>query len=185
MVILQLEAPATTPANDVTAPPSDWFGQLLAGMHKSLYARARLFSGKHDDALDAVQTTYERAWRRFSDRVPRAHARAWVLRILENVLISNWRASRRACRPILMDDLDRPVEPVAEAPAWEALSGDEIEAALAQLPPRLRDTFRLCELENLCYDQAAARLQVPRATIGTRLFRARRQLRALLERQLA
>lgn len=181
MVVLPIPCHERAPANEAAPQaPRAWFAALLVDMQRALYARARLFSGQEEDARDAVQTTYERAWRKFSARVPRAHARAWVLRILENVLISAWRARRRACRPLLMQDLDAIAEPPAEPSPADQLGQDDVEAALACLSPALGETFRLCEIEGLSYDDAGARLGVPRATVGSRLFRARLQLRALL-----
>jgi RNA polymerase sigma-70 factor, ECF subfamily len=185
MVGPQRQFQRQAPHNDGRAPdPHSWFADLLREMQKSLYARARLFSGKDEDAWDAVQITFERAWRRFSPQVPRCHARAWILRIHENGLISRWRASRRACRHLLPGDVDLPAPPPVDEPAYLALGRQDIAAAAERLPAPLRDVYQLCEFEGMSYDEASAQLGVARATVGTRLYRARQRLRVILSAQL-
>jgi RNA polymerase sigma-70 factor (ECF subfamily) len=55
-----------------------------------------------------------------------------------------------------------------------------LAAALDEIPLKLRLAFVLCEVEGLTAVQAAAVAGVPAATVRTRLFHARRKLRALL-----
>jgi len=52
--------------------------------------------------------------------------------------------------------------------------------ALDLLPPAQREAFVLCEVEELSSAQAASLADIPEATVRTRLFHARRRLRALL-----
>jgi RNA polymerase sigma-70 factor (ECF subfamily) len=58
--------------------------------------------------------------------------------------------------------------------------GLRLEAALDRLPIAQREAFVLCEVEELTSPRASKIAAVPEATIRTRLFHARRQLRALL-----
>jgi RNA polymerase sigma-70 factor, ECF subfamily len=55
-----------------------------------------------------------------------------------------------------------------------------LEAALDSIPLKLRLAFIVCEIEGLTAVQAAAVAGIPAATVRTRLFHARRQLRDLL-----
>jgi RNA polymerase sigma-70 factor (ECF subfamily) len=171
--------PARAPASE------DWLATLLASMQGGMHKRALLFSDNREDARDAVQQACERAWRRRTQRVPIAQARAWLLRILHNVLVSAWRARRRHCRHPLLGDLDSFVAPVEEErPVWQLLDRADIDLARRSLPPSLRLVHQLCDLEGVGYAEAARRLGIPRATVGTRLFRARRRLRELLAARL-
>jgi len=58
--------------------------------------------------------------------------------------------------------------------------GLRLEAALDRLPIAQREAFVLCEVEELTSPRASEIAAVPEATIRTRLFHARRRLRALL-----
>ena len=52
-----------------------------------------------------------------------------------------------------------------------------MEQALARLDPELRSIFLLREVEELSYQEIAETLDIPEGTVGSRLNRARRELR--------
>jgi RNA polymerase sigma-70 factor (ECF subfamily) len=71
-------------------------------------------------------------------------------------------------------------------PEREASSNQELSClmrALSQLSDRKRAVFVLVELEGLATEEAAKVLEIPAATVRTRLFHARRELQAALERE--
>jgi DNA-directed RNA polymerase specialized sigma24 family protein len=65
-------------------------------------------------------------------------------------------------------------------PAWADLGVEDVRNALRSLPRRLGEPFELHVFRRLSYRQIAGRLRMPIATVGTRIFRARRTMRALL-----
>ena len=71
-----------------------------------------------------------------------------------------------------------PLDPERDSYRRELAS--RLEAALDSIPLKLRLAFILCEVEGLTAVQAAAVAGIPAATVRTRLFHARRQLRDLL-----
>jgi RNA polymerase sigma-70 factor (ECF subfamily) len=52
------------------------------------------------------------------------------------------------------------------------------------LDPVLGAAYRLRVADGLSYEEIAEELDIPRATVGTRLLRARKKLRAILKEQL-
>lgn len=56
-----------------------------------------------------------------------------------------------------------------------------LEQALAQLTPKQREVYTLCQLEGLTYGQAAERLGVSPLTVKTHMQHALRQVRAFLK----
>ncbi len=58
---------------------------------------------------------------------------------------------------------------------------EQVEIALAALPPKLRAILTLCDLEGVSYLEAAHIERIPVGTVKSRLFSARRALRRLLE----
>jgi RNA polymerase sigma-70 factor (ECF subfamily) len=63
---------------------------------------------------------------------------------------------------------------------WGTIGVDELRAAVDQLPDDVRDTYRMCAFEGLKHEKIAEIQRIAIATVGTRIFRARKQLRSLL-----
>lgn len=54
---------------------------------------------------------------------------------------------------------------------------DQIEAALAKLPPKLRSAVILFDVEGMSYDEIASVEGIPLGTVKSRIFNARVALR--------
>jgi RNA polymerase sigma-70 factor (ECF subfamily) len=151
-----------------------------------LYRVALRLTGEPANAEDLVQDTVLkafRAWDRFREG---SNARGWLLTILRNTFINDYRRRRRA--PALADiDL---VDPRAilhehggsdpEGEFFRDLVDDRILAAIDALPDEFREVVVLSDIEGLGYAQIAEALEVPVGTVKSRLSRARRQLQAEL-----
>lgn len=138
------------------------------------------------DASDLVQDTLERGLRAWGNVTPNTNVRAWLAVILNNLFIDRCRRGSAVAAPVSLDDRALHVaQPAREPePAWAHLGEVDVRAALAQVQADFRDVYRL-HLDGLSYEAIATRLAIPRATVGTRLLRARRQLRDILEKELA
>jgi RNA polymerase sigma-70 factor (ECF subfamily) len=155
----------------------------------SLLRRARRLVGNEADAFDLVQETMERALRTFHVFRPGTAVWAWLKTILKSVWIDAWRRRRAAAKlafvPALdMAPLEEPVGPEREGTDAEAMLA-RLPEALTQLPPMFREVLELRLQANWSYGAIAQRLGIPSRTVGTRILRARRQLRAILERELS
>jgi RNA polymerase sigma-70 factor (ECF subfamily) len=111
-----------------------------------------------------------------------ANERAWLARVLHNLFIDKLRRLQ-ARREDLIED-------VREVPAaeddrvwWERLSEDAVRREVANLPDDQRVTFELFAFRGRSYDQIAAELGIAKATVGTRILRARKRLRDALTRK--
>jgi len=136
------------------------------------------------DARDLVQDTLERGLRHLDRYTPGTDARAWLMTIQRRLFIDRCRAKAQHLKR------DIPMELVEERlcatgrealPGWASISLDELRAALSHLPETFRAIYQLHALEGCSYIEIAQRLGIPKATVGTRLIRARRRLRQLLE----
>lgn len=149
-------------------------GEYLRGL-------ARRLCRRHFDPDDLVQDLLEKTVRS-PDALPNgANERAWLSRVMHNLFIDRVRrAQTRREEPITVD----PAAAVAEDPPWwDSLTGGQVRAQLVHLPDEQRETFELFAFENLSYDEIAARLNIAKATVGTRILRARTKLRDLLTRE--
>jgi RNA polymerase sigma-70 factor (ECF subfamily) len=142
-----------------------------------LYRAAWGMCGSHQDAEDLVQETFARVLSR-----RRVLRRDDDLHYLFGALRNTCRTSRRRAsrRPATTATLG---EVVAEDPSpskrpESALEIREVYANIAELPDNMRLAMVAVDVLGLTYRQAARALNVPEATITTRLFRARARLAA-------
>jgi RNA polymerase sigma-70 factor, ECF subfamily len=151
----------------------------FASHHNALFVLAQKMCGNRFDAQDLVQDTYERALRSSARFAPGTNAAAWLATILRRLFVDAYRRQRRITPVALDGDQFMADEPEVE-PVWASLGSEEIESALASLDEPFKKVFVLHELEGRSYTEIAAALRIPKATVGTRLARARRKLRNLL-----
>jgi RNA polymerase sigma-70 factor (ECF subfamily) len=159
------------------------FGTIVSDHYRVLLAQAERRLGNRIDAEDAVQETFERAFRavcRFG-HTGEFRLGAWLSRILSNVC--NDHGGRAAAERGLTDrielrelDTDDAFEHVSDPVVLRAVH-DAIDA----LPSSQRDTFVLKELDGLSYPQVADRLEITEDNARARVHRAK----AALQRSLA
>ena len=145
----------------------------------ALRARAVQMCRGVGDPDDVVQDALVRAFRARDQMKEPGRARGWLLTIVTNTFLDAVR--RRRVRPGEVELAIDPPAPVASAEApWERLDLDDVRAAVAALPDDVRDTYRMFALDGHDYAAIAHALGVPKATVGTRIMRARKRLRELL-----
>jgi RNA polymerase sigma-70 factor (ECF subfamily) len=132
------------------------------------------------DADDLAHDAFERALRSLDRFTPGTNMRAWLYTIMVRLARDQFRRRRaRRTEEIDIEALPTPEEDVA-APAWCAITSDQIRAALTGVSPVLREVFELHEVQHLAYLDIAERLNIPVNTVASRLRRARERLRDLL-----
>jgi RNA polymerase sigma-70 factor (ECF subfamily) len=154
----------------------------------SLYRLARSLTRDEDRAEDLVQETYARALRRFHQYATGTNLKAWLFRILRNLVIDEWRRARR--NPLVEsregDDLDESPDNARELlrddEELDRLRGvvaEDIEDALASLSEDAR-TIVLLDLEGLTHEEISDVMECEIGTVKSRLSRARAKLREKL-----
>jgi RNA polymerase sigma-70 factor (ECF subfamily) len=141
---------------------------------------ARRILGNRDDAEEAVQEAFMRAWRkRASCRTPSAPL-PWLIQITRN---ESMRLAARRSRRQASEIPDAEPEPApvngAETPLDRALTTVATEQALSILGEDERRLLRLRYEEDLTQGQVAAALGVPEGTVKVRLHRVRARLRGV------
>ncbi len=102
----------------------------------------------------------------------RSRIETWLYRLAVNESLQHLRRNRRWQHQAL----DR--EPIDTSQRIENVEGKEqLELALTRIDPELRSIFLLREVDGLSYHDIAEALQIPEGTVGSRLNRARRELK--------
>ena len=161
--------------------PAANFEDLAMPLFDQLYNFARWLTQDTTEAEDLVQETYAKALRGFSSFQPGTNFRAWMYRILRNSFLSS-RTGLKTTVPIDEED-EVAIAPETENPESLLLAQADrqtMQQALEQLPVHFREVLLLCEVEEMSYQEIADALAVPIGTVMSRLFRARKNLRAVL-----
>jgi len=174
---------------DSPRDPRRDFEALAEGLEGPLYAAALRLTRRQADAEDLVQETWVRAFKSFAQFQPGTSFKAWVFRIEMNAFLN--RERRRGKEPALTDfEVDEPPERAASLEGETTAEGletlfdrhvsDEVKRAVDDLPEEFRAVLVLNSVGGLSYEETAAALGCPIGTVMSRLYRARRQLRAAL-----
>ncbi len=154
------------------------FHELAQAHEAELYRIALRLCGNPADARDLLQDTFERGLKAFGTFQFGTNSAAWLATILNHLYVDWLRLShRRQPRPEELTLASMP-DPTDEA-RWSQITPEQVDEAVAKLPEEFRQPYQL-QTQGLGYLQIAAKLGIPRATVATRLLRARRRLRDLL-----
>lgn len=175
-----------------TAPPTDATNALFVAHRAAIiaYLRGRVPPA---EAEDLGQEVLVRATQALSSFRGDATLRTWLLRIASRAALDHLRSRRhrqaRQTDPLPPADTADSVSPLALSTPAEAprkLVRSEMHACVREfidrLPAAHREVLRLKDLEGLTNAATAERLGVTVETAKIRLHRARRELRALLDR---
>jgi RNA polymerase sigma-70 factor (ECF subfamily) len=135
-----------------------------------------------DEAEDAAQQVFLSALRSLHNGTDPRDAGAWLATIARHEC---WARARRPAVAPLHDGLH---DLKAQDPSTSALSRAELDEtwrSVAALPGRQREVLLLREVRGLGYDELAEGLELSRPSVRSLLMRARRTLRAELERGAA
>jgi RNA polymerase sigma-70 factor, ECF subfamily len=169
--------------------PSAEFEDLAMPLFDSLYNFAHWLTQNREEAEDLVQETYAKALKGFGSFQPGTNFRAWMFRILRNTFLTS-RTCLAATRTIPLETEEDPEQTVAasretpESILLEQADQERVRAALEQVPVAFREVLLLCDVEEMSYQEIADTLAVPIGTVMSRLHRARKALRAVLEEKV-
>jgi RNA polymerase sigma-70 factor (ECF subfamily) len=162
-------------------------GDRAAGatlLRRHIASVAGFFRTKVDGNVDdLVQRTFL-ACIESPERIPEGVGlRAWLLGIARNLLFNHFRKGEREERAMARDAAAG--DPTMPTPSVAAAVREEqrlVLHALRSLPLDLQIAIELQYWEQLGTDEIAAVLDIPRGTVKSRLFRARAELKAAIER---
>ncbi|MGQ9903077.1 MAG: RNA polymerase sigma factor [Anaerolineae bacterium] len=176
------------------------FARLVDRYSGPIYRLALRILGDAQDAEDALQETFLKAFRNLRDFEGRSSVSTWLYRIAANEAFMALR--RRKPETVSVDEV-QPTPEGEQEPIqivdWCCLPEDELlssearqhlDKAIDRLSPALKAVFLLRDIEGLSVRETAEALNLTEAAVKTRLLRARLNLREQLsayysERMLA
>jgi RNA polymerase sigma-70 factor (TIGR02960 family) len=171
------------------------FEQALERHRRELHVHCYRMLGSFDEAEDALQEAFLRAWRAHDAQTGELNLRAWLYKIATNVCLDAMRKTKRQV-PTLESKADIPwlqpypdrlldeVAPAEQEPDAVVVARETIEltfiALIQLLPARQRAVAILRDVLEWSAAETAALLDISVASANSALQRARETLRAEL-----
>jgi RNA polymerase sigma-70 factor (ECF subfamily) len=165
--------------DQVLAGDAEAFARLVDAHYDRCARIAFRILGNREDAEEAIQDAFLRAFRALGSYEDRERFSAWLTRILVNQCRTV--LSRVQRREAVFSDLDlRDAELFADAEERERVWPD-LEHALAQLPAEQREAIVLRYTDDLTYEEMSRVTGAGESALKMRVQRAFARLRVLLQ----
>ncbi len=172
--------------------------QLARTQHRRIYGICYRFTGSASDAEDLTQEAFLKMYRNLASFDPaKGGFTTWLTTLTRNLLVDNYRRSRMERASESLDesyggdeDAGGPTKAERLADGGKSqeqhVAGLELKAqiqmALKQVSPELREAVILRDLEDMDYKEIAEVLGIPQGTVKSRISRGRAELARLLKR---
>lgn len=169
------------------------FEQVMRRYNRRLYRLARAVLKNDQEAEDALQDAYLHAWQSMDQFRGEAALSTWLSRLVLNESFGRVRrtARRHNVIPMVSSNTDVDMSNIAANDAnrpEEVFGRTQIRAVLERklddLPESFRLVFILRSVEEMSVEETAQTLGIPEATVRTRHFRAKSQLREALAQEV-
>ena len=159
----------------------DAFRKLVDRYERRLLYFIRRLLGRNEGALDILQDVWLAIHRRLRELRSPGQFRSWAYQIARGRTVDVLRRNRRE-RELLQSLAEDEAETSGEDVADDFGDAEAIHLAMAEMSAPHREALTLHFLEDMTVEEMAAVVGRPAGTMKTRLFHAKRQLRAILEK---
>jgi RNA polymerase sigma-70 factor (ECF subfamily) len=158
------------------AGETEAFERLVNRYQRPLFNVALRLLGRYDEASDATQNAFVKAYVHLHSFDPRQRFFSWIYRILKNECLNKLRSARTwEALPLDLTAAGGPADALESRERHQALRN-----ALMTLSTEYREVIGLRHFAGLSYDEIGAALGIPAKTVKSRLFSARRRLGEIL-----
>jgi len=154
------------------------FQKKILSIQKNMYSFAMMLTANRYDAEDLLQETTLRVLDNKDKYVDNVNFKGWVLTIMRNIFINNYRKELR--NQIMIDQtgdllqLHTSQNSIGENPE-ETMTIKEIKFVINSLSDDLKIPFSMY-LDGYKYNEISTKLELPLGTVKSRIFFARREL---------
>jgi RNA polymerase sigma-70 factor, ECF subfamily len=148
--------------------------EVLVGRYQQIMFNVALrMLGNYEDARDAAQNTFVKAYEKLGTYDPERRFFSWIYRILMNECLN----LRRRPATEQLADTGAAVADSSEVDVVEAAERKrDVRQAILSLSPAYREVIVLRHFAALSYEQMSEAIGVPTKTVKSRLHTARQQL---------
>ncbi len=173
----------------VAAGDTGAFAVLVEAHQERLLRLCERLLGDAEEARDAAQEVFLKAYRKAADFRPQGQVYTWLYRIATNHCLNQLRR-RRLVRFVRWEDSGErdaaPLDPPDGGPDPEAVLASrrrwrQVRTAISRLPAGQRAVLVLARFEGLSYREIAEVLGITEGAVESRLFRAMRRVEAAQE----
>ena len=160
------------------AGETDAFGALVKMFAGRAIGAAFVMLGSYDDALDASQDAFVRAWRNIRRFEGKAAFYTWYSAILRNVCLDRLKRRTRDRHAGLAEEhLAASIDSDPVLVAHRNEQDRRLWHAIFLLPLKQRDIIIVSHFHGMSYKEIAALMDIPIGTVMSRLHNARKALR--------
>lgn len=160
------------------------WSELVEVTHREVYSLCLRILRDPDDAAEATQDAYLKAWRGLKGFRGDAMFSTWLYRVAANAAISKQRGRKRRREHEMSAD----EETVAQLPGPSSTEGQagarmelaDVERALMSLPEHYRAALVLKDVYDLSMEEIARELKISETAAKVRVHRGRKKLKAIL-----
>jgi RNA polymerase sigma-70 factor (ECF subfamily) len=156
---------------------------LVLAHQEAVFRLAYLILGDPDDAEDAAQETFLRAWNHLRRFDPTRPLRPWLLSITANLARNRLRSASRYLTALTRAFRNEPVSVSVEETSAQDLQADDLWKAVQSLNLSDQQIVYLRYFLDLSIAETAQVLQVAEGTVKSRLSRALEKLRAIIKQE--
>jgi RNA polymerase sigma-70 factor (ECF subfamily) len=162
--------------------------EMLVRRHtRRIYNLCYRFTSNAAAAEDLTQEVFLRVYRTMTSyRMEQGSFPTWLTRVTRNLLVDHYRRTRLDRQTDSIDEVSEVTEKASAASTPDKLAqtaelSGQIQRALAELSPELREAVILRDLQELDYREIQTVLQVPEGTVKSRINRGRIELAKILQ----
>jgi RNA polymerase sigma-70 factor, ECF subfamily len=157
------------------------YAALVSLHERFVYNLALRSLGNPDDAADAAQDAFVRAWTGLPEFRAESQFRTWLYRIVINLCINRSPRLRRDLDALTHDEFpELPAPETVSAKVEQRELHELVHQEVERLPEQYRLLISLRYQHDLAYDEIASLLDLSLGTVKTGLYRAKERLRESL-----
>jgi RNA polymerase sigma-70 factor, ECF subfamily len=153
---------------------------LVLAHQEAVFRYAWLLLGDPDEAEDAAQETFLRAWRYLARFDPTRPLRPWLLSITSNLASNRRRSAGRYLSALMRAFRNEPPPATLEEKSAQRLQADQLREAVQTLNTTDRQIVYLRYFLDLSVAETAEALDIAQGTVKSRLSRALEKLRNII-----
>lgn len=161
----------------------DAFEKILLLYEKVIFNHIYRMTGNKKDAEDLTQEVFIRLYVKRSHINPEENFKAWLYKIATNIALDFLRKKTRQKELFLIDSDREPFETIDEEDSYYRIERTyDLERALDKLKPIHKTVLLLFYKDDFDYEAIAKILNIPINTVKTNLYRAKKELKYVLEK---